>query len=775
MKFNDGFWLLKNGVKPFYALQAVQVKKDGTGYDLQVSTRPIRHRGDTLGGPVLSIRVHSPTKDVIGVKIEHFASLHVHPNIELFPDDPPIPDVRMAEEGSNYMISSGDLKAEITHNPYSITFKSPDRILTFAGPKYQAVFDVPSHWTALSASNSSCLTQDTSSNPRPEPLPPVVRYINSELNISPGELIYGLGEQFGAFVKNGQSISVWNQDGGTSSEQAYKCVPFYITNRNYGVFINHPGEVEIEVGSEKVSRVGVSVTDKNLEYFIIYGKTPLEILEKYTRMTGRPAILPSWSFGLWLTTSFLTSYSQDTVSGFLEGMQQRNCPVRVFHIDCFWMKQYEWCSFTFDPENFPDPKAYLAEIKEKYNVKICLWINPYISQLSPIFNEGAEEGYFIQRMDGTPWQWDLWQPGLAILDITNPAACKWYNDKLTALLDLGVDCFKTDFAERIPHASIRFHNGADPRRMHNTCSVMYNELVFRLLRTRFGEGEAVLFARSSTVNGQRFPVHWGGDCESTWEAMAEALRGLLSLTASGFGFASHDIGGFEGHPDPEIYQRWVAFGLFSSHSRLHGSSSYRVPWNYGDVAVKTMSVYLDMKYRLMPYIYNLSIQARLKGHPVQRAMFIDFPEDRTTHYLDRQYMLGPSLLVAPVFNPPGEETEYYLPAGLWTNLWNKNRVIEGPKWVKELVPINEIPIWVRQGTVLVLGPSGTGKPDYDYTNNLEVQAYNVGVEGVEHVEVDIPAGKGVEIAGKVRVSKGDKVEVVSGNISIASQAFFRKA
>jgi hypothetical protein len=155
---------------------------------------------------VLSIRVHSPTKDVIGVKIEHFASLHVYPTIELFPDDPPIPDVHLAQEGSNYVISSGDLKAEITQNPYSITFKSPDRILTFAGPKHQALFDVPSRWTALSASYSSCLTQDTSSNPRPEPLPPVVRYINSELNISPGELVYGLGEQFGAFVKNGRFL-----------------------------------------------------------------------------------------------------------------------------------------------------------------------------------------------------------------------------------------------------------------------------------------------------------------------------------------------------------------------------------------------------------------------------------------------------------------------------------------------------------------------------------------------------------------------------------------
>ncbi|KAF8061482.1 glycoside hydrolase family 31 protein [Lyophyllum atratum] len=773
MKFNDGFWLLKNGVKPFYGLQVVQATSDDNGYNLQVSTRPIRHRGDTLGGPVLSVRLHSPTQGVIGVKIEHFAHVEPFPNIPLFSDTKPISDVSIKRVETHLSLSTGGLTAEITEKPYTITFKSPTRTLTFAGEKHQALFDVPSQWTLNSASNSSCLAMDPASNPRPAPLPPVIRYINSELNLSPGELVYGFGEQFGAFVKNGQAIKVWNQDGGTSSEQAYKCVPFYITNRNYGVFINHPGEVEVEVGSEKVSRVGVSVAGSSLEYFLIYGETPLEILEKYTRITGRPALLPSWSYGLWLSTSFLTSYSNSTVAGFLQGMQERKCPVRVFHLDCFWMKQYEWCSFTFDPDNFPDPKSYLAELKEKYGVKICLWINPYVSQLSPIFKEGVEGGFFIKRKDGTPWQWDLWQPGLAVVDITNPVACKWYTDKLAALLDMGVDAFKTDFGERIPHADVVFHDGSDPMRIHNAYSVIYNELVFDLLRKRFGEGEAVVFARSSAAGGQRFPVHWGGDCESTWEAMAEALRGCLSLTLSGFAFASHDIGGFEGHPPPEIYQRWVAFGLFSSHSRLHGSSSYRVPWNYGEDAAKSMSRFVEAKHRLMPYIYNLSIQANAKGHPLQRAMFLEFLDDRTTHYLDRQYMLGPSLLVAPVFVPKEEESEYYVPAGRWTSFFRPERTVLGPVWVKELVPIDEIPVWVRPGTILCLGPHHTARPDYDYSQDIEVQLYELG-EG-QSVEAFAPRGKGAEVVGIVRAQRTPeeiKVVVASGDIEISTVSIF---
>ncbi|KAI0029644.1 glycosyl hydrolases family 31-domain-containing protein [Vararia minispora EC-137] len=786
MRFNDGFWLLKAGVKAYSGLQVVSTYPDDGGYNLQVSTRPIRHRGDTLGGPVLSIRVHSPTEGVIGVRIDHFRHTDAKPDIALFPDAhaPPIRNYSLGQlSGSGdpaplvHTLSSAGLTAEITSNPYTLTFKAGQRVLTSAGYKHQTIYDVPYKWTLNTAANSSCLATDSSSNSASGRTPDIVRYIHSELNLSPGELVYGLGEQFTAFVKNGQTVSVWNRDGGTSSEQAYKCVPFYITNRGYGVFINHPGEVEVEVASEKVSRVGVSVAGDNLEYFLIYGETPLQILERYTRITGRPALLPAWTFGLWLSTSFLTSYDSETVASFLEGMQARKCDVRVFHLDCFWMKGYEWCSFTFDPDNFPDPKRYLSEIKERYSVKICVWtdhseVNPYISQLSPIFQEGVKGNYFIKRKDGTPWQWDLWQPGLAIVDFTNPEAEKWFVDKLSRLIDLGVDCFKTDFGERIPHANIVYHDGSDPYRMHNVYATKYNQVVFDLLKRRLGEGQAVLFARSAHAGGQRMPVHWGGDCESTFEAMAETLRGCLSITLSGFAFASHDIGGFEGHPPPEIYNRWVAFGLFSSHSRLHGSSSYRVPWNYGEEAGQYMAKFLDAKHRLMPYLYNLAIKANQTGHPLQRAMFLEFPEDRTTHYLDAQYMLGPSLLVAPVLVPEGEQTEYYLPAGRWTSFFEPSRVVVGPRWVREVVPVNVLPVWVREGTLLPLGKAGMRRPDYAFAEEVELQLYEI-ADGAD-IRIDVPTGTGAQIAGVLSARRmGDEVKVmVEGEISFAGITLF---
>lgn len=781
MKFNDGYWLLKGGVKPSYGLQVTKsAESNEKSLRLQVSSKVIRHRGDTLGGPVLDVVFHSPTENVIGVKISHFAVQPITPAIPLFPNtSAETCDIKLSA-GDMPSITSGELSVSIQTNPYTFTFNSPKGVLTRSHPKGQFIADVPHKWTTSSASSTTCLATDISANPHPTVDPQSVRYTVQELGLSPGETFYGFGEQFGAFVKNGQHIDIWNQDGGTASEQAYKCVPFCFSSAGYGLFVNHPGEVEYEVGSEKVSRISMAVRGESLEYFVIYGSTPLEILSRYTLLTGRPALPPLWTFGLWLSTSFLTDYSAETVSGFLQGMKERNCPVRVFHLDCFWMKQYEWCSFTFDPDHFPDPAKYLSGIKEKYGVKICLWINSYISQHSPIFEEAAKEGYLIKRTNGDIWQWDLWQPGLAIVDITNPAARAWYKSKLVALMDMGVDAFKTDFAERIPHLDVQYHEKSyNPYAMHNFYTVLYNELVFETLEERYGKGEAVLFARSSFAGGQRFPVHWGGDCESTFEAMAETLRGGLSLTLSGFAFTSHDIGGFEGTPPPHIYMRWLAYGLFSSHSRLHGSHSYRVPWVYGEEAATILAKYLDFKHRLMPYIYAQAINAHRVGHPIQRAMLVDFVEDRTTHFLDQQYMLGPNLLFAPVFGDATHQTEFYIPAGAWTAITpltgsGKPRVIEGPRWVKEAVPLDEIPAFARPGSVIVMAPSGATGPEFSLSSGLEVRVYEFSPGA--SLSCDIPTGHGTDIHATVLVSQQDNklsIKVTNGGIENWSVRLFK--
>uniref|UniRef100_UPI0028AB6017 alpha-xylosidase n=1 Tax=Atlantibacter sp. TaxID=1903473 RepID=UPI0028AB6017 len=512
-------------------------------------------------------------------------------------------------------------------------------------------------------------------------------------------------------------------------------IPFYLTNRGYGVLVNHPECVSFEIGSEKVSKVQFSVEGEYLEYFVIDGPTPKAVLDRYTRLTGRPALPPAWSFGLWLTTSFTTNYDEATVNRFIDGMAERRLPLHVFHFDCFWMKAFQWCDFEWDPATFPDPVGMLQRLKAR-GLKICVWINPYIGQKSPLFREGMQKGYLLKRPNGAVWQWDKWQPGLAIVDFTNPAASAWYANHLKRLVKMGVDCFKTDFGERIP-TDVVWHDGSDPQKMHNHYAFIYNQLVWNVLKQTVGEEEAVLFARSASVGAQQFPVHWGGDCYANYESMAESLRGGLSIGLSGFGFWSHDIGGFENTAPAHVYKRWCAFGLLSSHSRLHGSKSYRVPWAYDDEACDVVRHFTELKCRLMPYLYRQAVTANASGTPIMRAMMLDFPDDPACDYLDRQYMLGDSLLVAPVFSEAGD-VAFWLPEGRWTHLWHNDEQ-SGSRWLKQRHDFMSLPVYVRDNTLLALG-NNDQKPDYAWHDGTAFQLFNL--DDGREAQCDVPMANG---------------------------------
>lgn len=593
------------------------------------------------------------------------------------------------------------------------------------------------------------------------------------LDLSVGEKLYGLGERFGPFIKNGQSVEVWNEDGGTSSELAYKNIPFYISSKGYGVFINNPGRVMLELQSERTTRVNIAVAGQFLEYFIVYGSSPKDIIRRYTALTGRPSLPPAWTYGLWLTTSFTTSYSEDTVTSFLDGFRDRDIPLSVFHFDCFWMRSYQWCDFDFDTDMFPDPAAYVKRLKSR-GLKISIWINPYIAQASALFTEAKEKGYLLLRSNTpipTVWQWDNWQAGMAIVDFTNPDACAWYKAKLISLISLGVDSFKTDFGERIPFKNVKWHNSASPEGMHNYYSYIYNELVYNVLRDHHPSGESVLFARSATTGCQRFPVHWGGDCESTFPAMAETLRGGLSLGLGGFGFWAHDIGGFEGTPPAALYKRWVQFGLLSSHSRLHGSGSYRVPWMLYEKeeakgAEDVLRRFVKLKINFLPYLLGQALEAGRSGTPLLRAMFLEFPEDRNVWTIDTQYMLGSNLLVAPIFSEDGEVTFYVPEVGeeevhadaRWRSYFDPKKTYVSGKWYTETHGFETLPALVRPGAVLPVN-MGLTDPVGNHLDGLEVLVNGpLRPEGVEVELVD--KEKIGEVAKKLTVvPSGDQVEV----------------
>lgn len=553
----------------------------------------VRGRYDTLNLPTFNVDITTPAEGVIRVCAEHWQGATEYPGFPLNADEPGNRDYvtvqangngdgEVGVNGADVTLTTGGLTAKVVKGaPWNLTFIGEDgKVLTESAGKSLGRFKLgaESNVTAQPVGEFG-VTMDGSARDESDV------FIAIQLHLSVGEDVYGLGERFGAYVKNGQSVDIWNEDGGTASEQGYKDIPFYMTSNGYGVLVNNRGHVSFEIGSEN---------------------------------------------------------TEATINSFIDGMAERDIPLAAFHYDCYWMREFHWCDFEWDKRFFGDIESTLKRLHE-------------------------DKGYLVRKPNGEVWQTDFWQAGMGLVDFTNPAAREWFKDKVKALLNQGVDAIKTDFGERIPR-DVVWYDGSPKLSMHNWYTQLYNQAVFEAIEETYGKGNACLYARSATVGGQQQPVHWGGDCESTFNGMAQSLRAGLSLTSSGFGFWSHDSGGFEGaFPDPAVYKRWVAFGMLGSHSRLHGSTVYRVPWLFdeedekngvalvpGQTAVDVVREFTKLKLELMPYVYQLGLQPHANGTPVMRSMFVEFPDDPACRTLDRQYMFGPSMLVAPVFTYSGE-------------------------------------------------------------------------------------------------------------------------
>ena len=714
MKFSDGFWLNQRGYEVDYAVQAYEVTTTDHSITLLVTPQTIYNRAMTLGGVTLEITYSSTQENVIRVSIQHFKGvLHNEPKFELHADQGYTPKITNEQDYAELI--SGDTVLRISKGQsWDVSYTYKGKRLT-GGAWRSTSYIQENRFRAENRCHAKC--DDTFWS---DPADPRSTYIREQLTLSVGECIYGFGEKFTTFVKNGQTVDIWNADGGTCSEQSYKSIPFYISSRGYGVFVNSPDRISYEVASDTVSKVSITKPGEFLEYFLIGGENLQQVLSNYTTLTGKPALPPANTFGLWLSTSFTTTYDEETVTSFIDGMAQRDIPLQMFHFDCFWMKEYEWTSFRWDTTQFPDPPAMLKRLKDR-GLGICVWINPYIAQRSCLFDEGVEKGYFIKNPDGSVFQTDMWQPGMAIVDFTNPAACDWFATGIRSLCEMGVTAIKTDFGERIP-TNVVYYDGSAPIPMHNYYTYLYNKTVFNVLKDYYGENKACLFARSATAGGQQFPVHWGGDCSAEYSSMAETIRGGLSLCASGFGFFSHDIGGFEATASPDVYKRWCAFGLMSTHSRLHGSTSYRVPWLFDEESVDVLRFFTKLKGRLMPYLYAQAVKTAAVGVPMMRAMVIDYAEDPACLYLDRQYMLGDNLLCAPVLNEEGA-AEFYLPEGVWTDIITGEE-IQGGRYVRRTCSYLEMPVLARPNSIITYGAFQSDF-EYDYLTDATVTIYQL--------------------------------------------------
>lgn len=512
------------------------------------------------------------------------------------------------------------------------------------------------------------------------------------------ECFVGTGERFRKMDLSGQTFFLKNQDGqGVNNRRAYKNIPFYMSSRMYGVFYHTSDYCRLSLADHSTRSVQFRNDRATLDAFIIGGETPERILYGYRQLTGFPPMLPLWSFGIWM--SRMTYFSADEVQEICDRLRREQYPCDVIHLDTGWFRTDWLCEWMFNPERFPDPKGFIKRLADD-GFKVTLWQLPYVAKgaaqidearenkyIGPLLKEQASEGSNFSTLDyaGT-------------IDFTYDKATEWYKGLLRELLEMGVKCIKTDFGENI-HMDATYHS-MTPEQLNNIYSLLYQKAAYEVTKDITGDG--IVWARAAWAGCQRYPLHWGGDSESSWAGLAGSLKGGLHFGLSGFAFWSHDVPGFHSEPDfmnsvidPKVYVRWTQFGVFTSHMRYHGSHK-REPWYYPTVS-DIVKKWWRLRYRLLPYIMEESRIATETGYPVIQAMLMHHPNDKTCWHIDDQYYFGRSFMVAPVMNS-NDKRDIYLPEGEWVNFFTKEH-FTGPVWLKDVnVPLDEMPVFCRPGT-----------------------------------------------------------------------------
>ena len=512
------------------------------------------------------------------------------------------------------------------------------------------------------------------------------------------ECFVGTGERFRKMDLSGQTFFLKNQDGqGVNNRRAYKNIPFYMSSRMYGVFYHTSDYCRLSLADHSTRSVQFRNDRATLDAFIIGGETPERILYGYRQLTGFPPMLPLWSFGIWM--SRMTYFSADEVQEICDRLRREQYPCDVIHLDTGWFRTDWLCEWMFNPERFPDPKGFIKRLADD-GFKVTLWQLPYVAKgaaqidearenkyIGPLLKEQASEGSNFSTLDyaGT-------------IDFTYDKATEWYKGLLRELLEMGVKCIKTDFGENI-HMDATYHS-MTPEQLNNIYSLLYQKAAYEVTKDVTGDG--IVWARAAWAGCQRYPLHWGGDSESSWAGLSGSLKGGLHFGLSGFAFWSHDVPGFHSEPDfmnsvidPKVYVRWTQFGVFTSHMRYHGSHK-REPWYYPTVS-DIVKKWWRLRYRLLPYIMEESRIATETGYPVIQAMLMHHPNDKTCWHIDDQYYFGRSFMVAPVMNS-NDKRDIYLPEGEWVNFFTKEH-FTGPVWLKDVnVPLDEMPVFCRPGT-----------------------------------------------------------------------------
>lgn len=533
------------------------------------------------------------------------------------------------------------------------------------------------------------------------------RKIAASFHLKYNEKIYGCGESFTRLNKRGQRLNLWSYDAlGVQNRDMYKPIPFFMSNVGYGMFVHSSCAMTFDFGHDYDEATTLYLDDDNLDLFIFLGE-PKQILEEYTALTGRAQMPPDWSFGLWM--SRITYNNEEEVREVAEKLRTNKIPCDVIHLDTGWFEEDWKCNYKFSHSRFQDAEKMIKDLQKK-GFKISLWQIPYITPTNELYKEAYEKKYFIQDADGKVPTEDL------IIDFSNKNAIKWYQNLLKNLFDIGVKAIKADFGESAPYNGI-YASGKSGRYEHNLYPLRYNHVVYEI--TSKCNNENIIWARSAWAGSQRYPIHWGGDAEITNSAMAASLRGGLSLGLCGFTFWSHDIGGFTQKSPEDLYERWIPFGMLTSHSRCHGQPP-KEPWMYSENLLNIFRKSVELKYKLFPYIKIEAEESIKKGFPMLRTLFFEYPKDNIAWDIEDEYLFGSKLLVAPIFEEHQRSRSVYLPEGEWVDFFSK-KLYKGGRYF--LISTSEIPIiiLVKKGSKIPFVPIAEYLEAIDWSKQYECQ------------------------------------------------------